>query len=324
MTRADLWPALVGDIGGTNARFGMVAEPGATVAAVEQLTCGDFPSLEKAVEAYLDGVGGERPKAACLAVAGPVTGDRVRFSNRGWDVSKRQLADSFGLEKAILINDFEALAHSLPELKAEQMEQLGSGLPLERAPKVVVGPGTGLGVAALVPCGDDWTAVSGEGGHVDLAAVEDLEIEVLKVVRGERGRVSAESLLSGPGLKRLYRALCTLQDLPPLPLEPEQIGDYALSGGDARHRLLCRNAAELFVSLFASFAGNLALTYGARGGVYIGGGVMGKLREFYSDLSFRQRFEAKGRMSDFLRAIPCFLITADTPALTGAARCLGR
>ena len=184
---------------------------------------------------------------------------------------------------------------------------------------MVVGPGTGLGVAGLAWSGDDWVAIAGEGGHVELAATDDWEFEVLKVVRAERGRVSAESLLSGPGLKRLYRAICSVEGVSPLPLEEKDIGGYAQDGGDDLHKKLCRKTIEAFVSMLAGFAGNLALTFGARGGVYLGGGVLGKLSGFYSDLSFRQRFEAKGRMSDLVRSMPTFLITAATPALTGAA-----
>jgi glucokinase len=314
-----LWPGLVGDIGGTNARFGLVAGPGETVRDVKTLACAKFTSLEKAIESYLEEVKAAAPRAACLAVAGPITGDRVRFSNRGWDFSKRELTDAFDLAQMTLLNDFEALAYSLPFLGEQDLEQLGGGRIAEGCAKVVVGPGTGLGVAGLAPHEGDWVAISGEGGHVDLAAIEDLEIEVLKVVRSERGRVSAESLLSGPGLKRLYRALCTVEGVSPLALEPADITRYALEGEDARQQKLCRLTAEMFVSMVASFAGNVAVTFGARGGVYLGGGVLGKLRPFYSDLSFRQRFEAKGRMSDFVRAMPTFLITAETPALTGAA-----
>jgi glucokinase len=322
--REDLWPGLVGDIGGTNARFGLVAAPGEAVREVQTLACADFASLEKAIESYLAQVGAAAPRSACLAVAGPVSGDRVRFSNRGWDFSKRGLSETFELAQMTLLNDFEALAYALPFLGEAELEQLGGGRIAEGCAKAVVGPGTGLGVAGLAPCGDDWVAIAGEGGHVDLAAIEDLEIEVLKVVRSERGRVSAESLLSGPGLKRLYRALCTVEGVSPLALEPAEVTRYALEGEDQKQRKLCRLTAEMFVSLLAGFAGNVAITFGARGGLYLGGGVLGKLRPFYSDLSFRQRFEARGRMADFVRAMPTFLITAQTPALTGAASRLGR
>ncbi len=318
------WPGVVGDIGGTNARFGLVRSAGAAVEAVEILPCDDYPGLEDALAAYLDTLDGPRPEGACLAIAGPVHGDRARFVNRDWDVSKRRVQDRFGFNKTILINDFEALAHSLPDLTAGDVEQLGGGQAQERAVKAVVGPGTGLGVAALAPCGRDWVALPGEGGHADLAATNDLEAELFKVVRSESGRVSAESLLSGPGLPRLYAALCKVRGKAALPLQTAEIPDYALEGAEEDQRRLCREAVEVFVTLFAGFAGNLALTYGARGGLYVGGGVMRKLRGFYDELSFRERFEAKGRMSAFARSIPTFLITAETPALTGAARCLSR
>lgn len=313
------WPALVGDIGGTHARFGLVPEAGEPVVKSRRLVCADHASLESAIDAYLREVDAGSPRSACLAVAGPVTGDRVRFSNRGWDFSITALRERFELRELGTINDFEALALSLPHLDRSDRQRVGGGQVVDGAPMAVVGPGTGLGVAGLVRADDRWAPVPGEGGHVELAPTDDLEVAVMKIVRADRGRVSAESLLSGPGIRRLYRAIATVEGLSPLEMGPRAITAYATEGEDAEHRRLCRLTAETFVSMVAGFAGNVALTFGARGGVYLAGGIICNLEGFYTETSFRQRFESKGRMSDYVRSIPTFFVTVETPALQGAA-----
>ncbi|NIR83863.1 MAG: glucokinase [Gammaproteobacteria bacterium] len=313
------WPGLVGDIGGTRARFGIVEASGAPVTNIQRQVCADFASLELAITSYLDAVCTAPPRSACLAVAGPVTGDRVQFSNRGWDFSIAGLQERFALAELGVINDFEALALSLPQLRRAGRKRIGRGQIVEGTPMAVVGPGTGLGVAGLVPSGTGWVPVAGEGGHVELAAADELEVEVMKVVRAERGRVSAESLLSGHGFRRLYRAIAAIEDRTPLNLEPRAITAYARGGEDPEQTRLCRLTAEVFMSLFAGFAGDVGLTFGARGGVYLAGGIIRKLDGLYSELAFRQRFEAKGRMSGYVREIPTFVVTAETPALLGAA-----
>lgn len=313
------WPGLVGDIGGTRARFGIVEASGAPVTNVRRHVCADFASLELAITSYLDAVGPAPLRSACLAVAGPVTGDRVQFSNRGWDFSIAGLRERLDVAELGVINDFEAMALALPFLRRAGRKRIGRGRIMERAPMAVVGPGTGLGVAALVPSRDGWTAVAGEGGHVELAAADELEVEVMKVVRAERGRVSAESLLSGHGFRRLYRAIAAIEDRTPLNLEPRAITAYAKNGDDPEQQRLCRLTAEVFMTLFAGFAGDVGLTFGARGGVYLAGGIIRKLDGLYSELAFRQRFEAKGRMSGYVREVPTFVVTAETPALLGAA-----
>ncbi len=325
------YPRLVADIGGSNARFGWVAARGAQVGHVVTLPVADFAGPAEAARAYLANLaatpdGDVRPPLhAAFAVATAVGGDHVAFTNSHWDFSRCAVQAALGLQSLLLRNDFEALALSLPGLGAHQLRaQAGVARPapgvLPVATLAVVGPGTGLGVGAVVPDSrGGWLALPGEGGHATLAAADDLESAVLACVRRSHTHVSAERLLSGPGLPVLHQALAQVNghrlDRNTVPFTAAQIVAATADGSDPQ----CGHTLDLFCALLGGFAGNVALTLGARGGLFIGGGVVPRFADRFFASAFRQRFEAKGRFQPYLAAVPTALITDTLAALGGAA-----
>lgn len=323
------FPRLVADIGGSNARFGWLAAPGLPVAQVQQLPVSDFAGPAEAASAYLAtlaarlGAGWRAPRHAAFAVATSVAADEIRFTNSHWAFSRRGVQAALGLDSLLMLNDFEALALSLPGLGAAQLRAHGVRPPLPGGPLAVVGPGTGLGVGAVVPTRLGWVALPGEGGHVTLAPADDLESALLACVRRQYPHVSAERLLSGIGLPLLHQALGTVLGVAPAARNAAQIVDAAEAVG-ADHDVLCGQTLDLFCALLGGLAGNLALTLGARGGVYIGGGIVPRFADRFFASAFRERFEAKGRFRDYLAAIPTALITDTLAALGGAALAIGQ
>ncbi|MDT7834206.1 glucokinase [Aquabacterium sp. OR-4] len=324
------FPRLVADIGGTNARFGWIEAPGAPVSLVRTLSVPAFAGPGEAARSYLDDLATQQggawraPRHAAFAVATAVAGDRVAFTNSHWDFSREAVRQALGVEQLLMLNDFEALALSLPCLGAAQLRcpdgrlprAPGHAAPGTPAPLAVVGPGTGLGVGAVVHTRQGWVALPGEGGHATLAAGHALEAEVIGVVRRQFAHVSAERLLSGIGLPLLHQALGEVHGQPvAAPWSAEAIVNGALAGDQA----LCGDTVDLFCALLGSFAGNVALTLGARGGVYIGGGIVPRFADRFFASAFRERFEAKGRFQAYLAAIPTALITDTLAALTGGA-----
>ena len=313
------YPRLLGDIGGTNARWAWQAGPGAALEHISVLPCTASGSLYESALSYLEQKGGTRPTHAAIGIATALDGDAVRMTNSPWAFSIAQFKQALGLERCLVINDFTALAMSLPVLGAGDATAVGGGAALASAPIGLIGPGTGLGVSGLVPGRDGhWTALSGEGGHVTLAASDALEGALLERLRARFGHVSAERVLSGDGLVNLYRALCELQGHAARDLGPAALTEAALQHSDP----LCRQTVGLFASFLGNVAGNLALTLGARGGIYVGGGIVPRLGSAFDAQAFRRRFEDKGRFADYLRAIPTWVITASTPALLGASLAL--
>jgi glucokinase len=280
----------------------------------------DHAGPTEAVRAYLQdlqqsiGIGFEPPRRAAFAVATAVDGDRINFTNSHWDFSRAAVQADLGLELLLTLNDFEALALSLPRLAPGQL-QASSPMPPPRGTLAVIGPGTGLGVAGVVETRHGWVALPGEGGHATLAAADAFEAELLAWVRRDYAHVSAERLLSGIGLPLLYRAVAAVQGLPAVPLTAEQVVEQGVAGVEP----LSLRTLEVFCALLGGFAGNVALTLGARGGVYIGGGIVPRLGRRFDESQFRIRFEAKGRFQDYLSRIPTALITDTLAALTGAA-----
>ncbi|REE95290.1 glucokinase [Thermomonospora umbrina] len=307
-------PWLVADIGGTNARFGLVQSPGEAPSRVQVLALRDHAGLAEAASTYLFRHAGDvHPTAACVAVAGPVGGDGTyRLTNAHWSGSAAEVAADLRLDRVELINDFEALALALPTLAPGDLRAVGESLPAGDAPAAVLGPGTGLGVAGLVRAGDRLVAVPGEGGHVDLPAGTDRELRIARMLREDGETASAEHLLSGDGLTRLYGLTARLNGVAAEPLTAAQICAR-------RTDPLCHETLETFCALLGAFAGNVALTFGARGGVYLGGGILPRVWETLRRSDFRRRFEAKPPVERYLRAIPTALIVAPTPALAGAA-----
>ena len=314
-------PWLVADIGGTNARFGWLAPESKQVQHVQTFPALAYAGPAEAARAYLEGLavtigsGFRAPRAAAFAVATAVGSDRISFTNSGWSFSREATLDALALDELLILNDFEALALSLPHLRDDQVRTVGPvGLAVPKAAMAVIGPGTGLGVAGIVHAEAGWVAVPGEGGHASLSAADDFEAALLAAVRQDYDHVSAERLLSGIGLPVLHRALSRVQDRV---LSPLLAAEVIVDRGLARQDEDCSQTLDVFCALLGSFAGNVALTMGARGGVYIGGGIVPRLGERFFESAFRARFEAKGRFQNYLRSIPTFLITDTLVALSG-------
>ena len=316
---ADPVTALVGDIGGTNARFALLGARG-TPTQVRILPCANYASLGDAMEAYLGQVKLKgRVTRAAIAVASPITGDKVKMTNRNWSFSTKVLKHRFDLKDLQIVNDFLAIALAVPGLRDRDRLKVGRGQSTKGAPVAVLGPGTGLGVSLLVPHGKDWLPVATEGGHVTLPATNQQDEAIIDLLRVRFGHVSAERVLSGPGLANLYDVIAAKAGKPALSLSPAEITDRALAG---RHRL-ATDALQHFCGFLGTVAGDLALTSGALGGVYIAGGIVPRFGKTLARSPFRPRFEAKGRFRTYLRKVPTYVVTADQPALAGLARLLG-
>ena len=313
------YPRLLGDIGGTNARWAWQASPQSGIQGVSVRACALNESLHASAEAFLAEGSHPRPAWVSIGIATPVTSDRVHMTNHTWSFSITELKQALGVERCLVINDFTALAMSLAALGPGDVRQVGGGSAVPGAAVALLGPGTGLGVSGLLPQpGGGWSVISGEGGHVTLAASDDREAAVLALLRQRHGHVSAERVLSGAGLVNLYTALCVMTGQAERSLQPSAVTQAALDGSDA----LCVQAMQMFTSFLGNVAGNLALTLGARGGVYIGGGIVPRLGASFDAAIFRRQFEGKGRFADYLKAVPTSVITAATPALIGASSAL--
>jgi glucokinase len=309
---------LVGDIGGTNARFGLVS-PDGTLLHSRVLGDADYPGIAEAIGAYLSDRGGlPRPRRGAIAIASPVVDDEVRMTNHPWVFSISGLRERLGFHRLAVINDFTAQALALPHLKEGDKAAIGGGAAQPGFPIGVLGPGSGLGVSGLIPAGKKWMPLAGEGGHATMAPYTDREGAALRALRHHLDHVSAERVLSGPGLVNLYNALAELDGVPARQYTAAQITDEATGNDDA----LCRETTEMFCAMLGTVAGNLALTLGAKGGVYIGGGIVPRLGERFATSQFRERFMAKGRFRDYLAAIPTYVVTHPLPAFLGCAAAL--
>ncbi len=314
------FPRLLGDIGGTNARFAWQERADTPPADVATYLCAQQATLLDAIRHYLAGHGKPAPRGCGLAIATPITGDRVQMTNHHWSFSISGLQRDLALERLTVINDFTALALALPTLTAEDLHPVGAGTPATDCAIAVLGPGTGLGVSGLIPAGPGRRVpITGEGGHVSLAAADPREAAVVERLKQRFGHASAERALSGPGLVNLYEAACALAGRSVEALGPADVIARARSGNDP----CCVAALDLFFGFLGSVAGNLALTLGARGGLYIGGGIAPRLLPELERSTFRERFEAKGRFRDYLAAIPTWVIHSTvSPAFAGVARAL--
>ncbi|MGI9260185.1 MAG: glucokinase [Gammaproteobacteria bacterium] len=309
---------LIADIGGTNTRCAIVDDDGNLV-ATQSFENANFRDLGAVLSQYLDNNNSPgRPERAALAIAAPVRADRVQMVNADWEFSQAELRHALGLSALMVVNDFEALAKGLPSLGDSGLTQIGGGTAVEGAPRAVLGPGTGLGIAALIPAGDGWATVSGEGGHATIAATTDIDNAVVSFIRSDNGHCSAEDLLSGPGLTRIYAALAAIGDETPEYATPAEITAAAQAGDE-----LARATQNVFFSLLGTTAGNLALTVNAFGGVFIGGGIVPRLLTSLMESDFRLRFEDKGDYRDYMKPIPTFVITEPHPAFAGLRAILG-
>jgi glucokinase len=318
------FPRLVGDIGGTNARFGLVYSADEVPRHVHSLRVADYPGPAAAIKAYLtvlrqEGFITSHPRSAAVALATPIDGDEVVMTNSEWRFSRHAVRRELDLDVLLLLNDFEALALSLPGLSASQVRTDCARRPRGQV-MAVLGPGTGLGVGAILHTPAGWLAVPGEGGHATLAPADDRESALLACMRRKLPHVSAERLLSGIGLPMLYQAVARVDGVEAEALGTEEMVTRAVAGTDP----LCTATLDSFCSLLGTFAGNVALTLGARAGVYIGGGIVPRLGERFFSSRFRERFEAKGRFQSYLEQIPTYVITDTLAALGGAARALSQ
>jgi glucokinase len=311
----------LGDVGGTNARFAWQAQAGAALTSVVSHRCEQDASLLASIQRYRHSHGLPTPASAAIGMANPITGDAVQMTNHHWSFSIARLQQELGVQRLAFINDFTALALSLPTLRSADLHRLGGGEAVPQAAQALLGPGTGLGVSGLLPGpGGLDVPLSGEGGHVTLSAASAQEASVIDWLRERYGHASAERALSGPGLVNLYQAAAALGGQATEPLSASEVVDRARTPGRCE---ASRTALDLFCSLLGTVAGNLALTLGARGGVYVGGGIAPRLLPELAGSRFRERFESKGRFSSYLAGIPTFVIQAsESPALMGASRAL--
>jgi glucokinase len=302
---------LLGDIGATNARFALLAN--GVLGAVSSFDVAKFARFTDVVAIFLkDRCRERRVKQALLAVAGPVKGERSVLTNCAWVIDTLELRATFDLE-ARIVNDFEAVAFSLPWLTPADLVGIGSGKSEAGAPKAVLGPGTGLGVACLMSCSDKAMVISSEGGHATLAATCEREERIIGQLRQHFGHVSAERAVSGMGLENIYEAIAALEGIDTASRSAAEITKRAL-GSECQ---MAREALHVFCAFLGSFAGNVALTFGARGGIYIAGGISPRISDFLVRSEFRSRFEAKGRFQPYLEAVPSYVITHPAAAFVG-------
>lgn len=306
--------ALIGDIGGTHARLAICDIDELSVRHFAVFTTDMFTSLPDAVANYLDSIP-ERPEIAGFAVAGPITGEKVVMTNSSWEFTREDVLKASGASRIHFLNDFEALALSLPYLNAHDKRKLGGGKHVEYAPMVVLGPGSGFGCAGLIRHQDSWVPIAGEGGHISFAAADDREMAVLSRVADKTGYAPAQAVLSGRGLMAIHSALAEMDGEADSEIASIEIVRRALKEEDER----AARTIECFLSVLARIAGDMALVHGARGGVYIGGGITPKILSFLTKSSFRAKFENKGRMSTYLKDIPLYALVAYDAGLRGAA-----
>jgi len=315
-------PRLLADIGGTYARFALELAPG-ELSQRASLLCADHADFHAAVRAYLDGVdrreiGPEPVLHAAVAIANPVEGDRVRMTNYHWQFSIDEMRQRLGLDTLVVVNDFTALAMALPRLSDSEVRQIGGGQA--RRPSVIglLGAGTGLGMSGLIPAGEGWIALGTEGGHTSFAPHDEREIAILRHAWKSYDHVSFERVLSGPGLELIYRALAEFHGQTVAPLGAPEITQRALE----QQEPLCLETLDVFCGLLGTAAANLAVTLGALGGIFIGGGIVPRLGEYFDRSPFRARFEDKGRFRDYVAAMPTFVITAENATFKGVSAIL--
>jgi glucokinase len=310
-------PRLLADIGATHARFALQTAPG-TYRSVRVLKCDDFAGIVPLLRFYLQEHADTRLHHAALALANPVSGDYVRMTNRPWEFSTDAVRRELGLTTLLIVNDFTALAMAIPGLKADDLMQVGSGKPAPNAVIGVLGPGTGLGVSGVIPTLDGFVTLGSEGGHVNFAPADEREFAVLQLAWREWKHVSNERLISGPGMEIVYRALAHRNGVNARTRDSAAIITGALEEKDA----LCIETLECFCGMLGSAAANLAVTLGAFGGIFIGGGIVPRLKEWFKTSPFRTRFESKGRFTDYIADIPTFVISTPHVAFDGVATIL--
>ncbi len=315
LSETTAYPVLVADIGGTNARFGILTDAHADLKEFETAKTADFDGLEEAITERIFAKTGIMPRSAVLAIAGPINGDEVPLTNCDWVIRPKELIEALNLEDVILVNDFEALALALPSLDDEDLQLVGNSKLLTSGTKIVVGPGTGLGAAGMVHADSMWVPVPSEGGHISLGPDGEDELELWPHIEKEHGRISAEALLCGRGLVRLYRAVASWKGVSANYDSPSQITSAALSGADEH----AETSLNLFCRILGRVAGDLAVVFMAKGGVYLAGGISQKIAGFLAKSEFRAAFIAKAPHQHLMENIGTAVIMHERPALKGLA-----
>ncbi|MFT4924066.1 MAG: glucokinase [Phenylobacterium sp.] len=320
MSSNNNFPFLVADIGGTNARYALItgrdeATGEYNITQVRVFVSADYDSFSSSLEAYFETLNGNRPKNVCIAIAGPIERDFVELTNLKWEFSISEIKIRYGFDTLLVMNDFAGLAYGVPHLPDANLLDIKPGPVDAKAAKVVIGPGTGLGVSALVHTDKGYIPVPGEGGHVAIAPGTDTELELFKVLREQQQHISAEDLICGRGLVNLYKGYAKLRQQPINDYVPSDVTKHALGQTDP----LCVEAFNSFLGLLGSYCGDLALIFGARGGIYLGGGILPRVQAQIPDSQFLNRFMNKGPMRKLVKDIPVKLITHSYPAFIGAA-----
>lgn len=309
------YPRLLADIGGTNARFALEVAAN-IIKNIGIFPCKNYNTVVDAVKVYLNKVGNPTIKYGAFAIANPVVGDWVQMTNHHWAFSIETTRQALNLEVLILINDFTAQAYAIPRMSSSELIQIGGNFCTINAPKAVLGPGTGLGVSGLIPYSNgDYIALSGEGGHTSFSPFDDTEVIIWRYAKKKYGHVSAERFLSGSGLVLIYEALADRKGIKSAKISSELISEQALSGKSP----LCRLALDIFCAMLGTISADLALTLGARGGVYLCGGIIPRFVDYFKTSPFRVRFENKGRFGAYLTAIPVYVVLAKYPGIFGVA-----
>ncbi|MBT3426124.1 MAG: glucokinase [Gammaproteobacteria bacterium] len=314
---------LVADIGGTNARFAVLLTGEANHLCEFHYSVEQQPQFQLLIESLMQQIAGTTgwshpPSKVCFAVACPVDMDPLVITNCPWQFSRHDLQQTLDCDNILIINDFAAMAYGVQAISDADVTQIGIGRAIVNKPIAILGAGTGLGMAALIPGSSRYQVIETEGGHADFAPLNDLQIHINETLKKEYGHVSLERLLSGPGLLNIYKALAGNSSDKQRFQQPRQLVEAALHGRDET----ALQVLELFSEVMGAAAGNLALTYGARGGVYITGGVIPRFEQLFIASRFRQKFEDKGRFRPYLSNIPTFLVTRDNLGLFGAAMSL--
>jgi glucokinase len=310
-------PRLIADVGGTFARFAMATAPG-VFEHKRSMRCAEHADFHAAVSAYLSGLPVAQIRNAAIAIANPVSGDQVRMTNHHWQFSIEEMRQRLHFDNLVVVNDFTALAMALPSLLPHQRRQVGGGAPVAHSVLGLIGAGSGLGVSGLIPADRGWIALGSEGGHASFSPRNEREVHILEYAWRHFPHVSFERLLSGPGIELIYRALADRAGIAEQALTAPEITKRALEDNEP----LCREVIDAFCAILGTAAANLAVTQGAFGGIYIGGGIVPRLGEYFDRSGFRERFEDKGRFSDYMKGIPTYVITAEDATFMGAAAIL--
>lgn len=309
------FPILIGDIGGTNARFWILTDAFAEPKQFPNVRTADFETIDEAIRQCVLDKSPDAPKSTILAIAGPIEGDEIPLTNCDWVVRPRKMIAELGFEDVMVINDFEAQALAVATLSGDHREALGPNLTSPIASRVVLGPGTGLGVAGLVHAQHTWFPVPGEGGHVDLSPRSERDYQIFPHIEPIEGRISAEQVLCGRGIVHLYRAICMVEGVEPRFSDPADVTSHGLAASDK----IAEETVSLFVTYLGRLAGDMALIFMAKGGVFLSGGIPQKIAPALRGPQFRAAFEDKAPHSALMKTIPTFIVTHPVAALSGLA-----